>query len=163
MQSVKEYVFSLMVVSVSCAALNILAPEKGNLSKYVHFIAALIVSVVMLSPIQSFFGVLPGLFEGKTSLESSFEGYTEDVYAELVIYESLEIIKKDIANEIEKRFAESPEGVEIEYDAADSENVVIKAITVSFSGVSDFLLSDTENYISELFGCKCYAKEVESD
>ena len=38
MDKIREYIFALMIVSVSCAAVNMLAPEEGKISKYVHFL-----------------------------------------------------------------------------------------------------------------------------
>lgn len=162
-QAVKEYVFSIMIVSISCAALNILTPEGSGTSKYVHFIAALVVSTVLLSPIQSLVGVLPDIFDKGYSIPAYAEKNSEYLYTDTIISETIENIKNTLASQLYNRFGYEACDLIIECDTSDSKNVAINEVTVIYEKDNRFLFSDTENYIKELLGCECEVRCIEDE
>ena len=155
MQTVKEYIFSLMIIAFSCAIVEILAPEDKGISRYLHFTAALVITVVLLSPVQSILGVLPDILELKYDLPVFAEINASDEYTDAVITESINKIKEEINAEVMRKFNCEAVEIMIEYDASDIENIVISKVLIGYDVSNRYLYSDTENYIEELMKCDC--------
>ncbi|MBE6686952.1 MAG: hypothetical protein E7591_06935 [Ruminococcaceae bacterium] len=155
MGRLKEYIFSLMIVSVSCAAVNMLAPDNSKLSKYVHFLVGLVVALAMLLPIQSIVRDMPllfdeAVFEDKRSVITSLVDESE-----LIIEESVSIMERELKEQIENRLSKKISNISIEYDAQDPENVIITKVRVEYDKSNRLLFSDTERYVEELLLCEC--------
>ena len=155
MQAVKEYIFSLMIVSVCCGVAGMLVPDNSSVNRYVQFIISLIVTVMILTPVSSVIGVLPELIDmgGELSL------FAEDVetmsHADRIIAETVENISLEVREKLIDKFSVEPADIEIECDSSDIENVKIDKITVIYRDNNKFLMSDTIKYISELFYDEC--------
>lgn len=155
MNAVKEYIFSLMIISVSCGAVSMLAPEGTRLNNYVRFLISLIITVVLLSPLGSLMGALPELSAGDIKLDLT-NNELEAISAEdKIITETCEMIKEEIRTKIENRLSYTPKDIEIECGHDANESVTIEKITVVYEKNSAFLFSDTEKIISELFMNEC--------
>ncbi|MBR5514623.1 MAG: stage III sporulation protein AF [Clostridia bacterium] len=152
---IREYVFSIMIVSVSCAAVNMLTPENSGLSRYVHFLAALVVSFAILSPLQSLLYELPAFLdtEFKNDAVLSFSGELNS--EELIINETVEILEKELKVQTENRLKCKIEDLRIICDIKDTENISITKIEVDFENDNKYLFSDTRNYLEDLMMCEC--------
>ncbi|MBE6574557.1 MAG: hypothetical protein E7652_09245 [Ruminococcaceae bacterium] len=161
MQGIREYVFSIMVITISSAALNMLAPEGKSISKYLHFLCALAVCCVILMPINSVFDTLPHIFDIDTeSVEAGTEEY-DRAYIDSLISKSIEIIEKDIKDSVEKKLECKVSCVSVEYNADDVSNIRIDRVRIGYKNENKYLFSDTENYVSELCDCECEVYKVE--
>ena len=155
MEKIREYIFSIMIVSLSGAAVNMLAPENSNLSKYVHFLIALVISLVMLSPLYSFIYELPDIFDKEYIQKSEYSISSDLVSENAIIAETIEIMKKEVETAIESRFNCDVKEIEIICNTDDIEKIYITYIKISYEKENKYLFSDTKKYITDLFNCEC--------
>ena len=161
MTSIREYIFSLMIISISCAAVNMLTADNSSVSKYVRFLVSLIVTTVLLSPLQSAVGEIPELFID--DIEISFDGDDESVmvYADPVIEEACRQLEEEIIYELENRLSATPARVQLLCNTDDIENIVIEKISVIYPEYNKMLFSDTEKYIEDTMECECEVVEAD--
>ena len=68
----------MLAVSVLCAAVVTLAPEKGGINKYISFVMSLVIALTLLSPFSGDFSAeLDGILDisGKTEETTADESY----------------------------------------------------------------------------------------
>lgn len=154
MGNVKQYIFSLMVISLASACVNMLTPDESETSKFVNFLVSAVVCVVLLSPIHSLLKTLPEL------LSYDIEAYAEvdsdeAVYADSIINAAIDNIKRDISLSLQKKFSIDAEKIEIEYDSSDIENIVINKVVIFIQKGNKYISSDICRYLSSLLSCEC--------
>ena len=72
---VKEYVLSLIAVSISGLLIDVLLPE-GNIRKYSNFAISIILSIILIQPITNFFSEDYN-FEFKNYIQQSYQDNRE--------------------------------------------------------------------------------------
>ncbi len=155
MQAVKEYIFSLMIISVSCGAVSMLAPEGSQLKNYIKFLISLIITVVILSPLSSLMGILPEL----TAVDINIDFFNKDIKTissvDKIVEETCNLLKEEVKDEIGRKLSVAPIDIEFQCTYGEDEKVIIEKIIVIYDTNNSFLFSDTEKLISELFMKEC--------
>ncbi len=159
MNAVREFVFSIMIVSVVAAAINMLAPDNSSVSRYVHFISALAVTAILLSPIRDVVSLIPKITDADLDMQIFFEGDSAYVYADEIINEACSHLNEEIKADIEERFACEIVSVKVSCDSEDIENVIITSVEVEVKKANRFICSDIINYIEDLLECECEVVE----
>lgn len=162
MTEIKSFIFNLLIIGVSCAAVNYLAPSNEKLSKYIHYLFALIITVILISPIASAAGKFPQIQADIEGLLSSYSG-TENmkIFSDEISNQTAKALEEKIANEIVAKFQVKPIKVSVGLKVKNNEEFSVEKINIIFEKYNSFLFSDTENYIKETFGCECEVAENE--
>lgn len=153
MDGLKSYIFSIMIVSVTAAAINILAPEKGDIPKYMQFLLAIIISCVILLPVSSLLVTLPDIFNIEYTKELSCFDENE-LYPNKLVSETICIIENNISSEISKKFNTTPLLVNISCNTEDIDNIIIERIKIIFDKENKLMFSDIKKYIENIFECE---------
>lgn len=155
MQVIKEYIFSLMIISIGCGAVSMLAPEGTKLKGYIKFLISLIITVIILSPLSSLMDILPEIVEDNIKLDFS-KGELEALSGnELIVTETCSLLKKEIGAELKRKLSVEPENIEIDCVINEDQNVVIDKVEIIYDKENGLLFSDTEKLISKLFMDEC--------
>lgn len=152
---VREYIFSLMIVSACCGIVSILAPDNTSLNKYVHFLISLIVTVILLSPIDSVLGLIPELMDSSINIEIANDENDSYDYTEALIKETCDNISEEIKLQIRNKFNVEPNEVVVCCDTDDIENITVNKIDITYSSDNELLFRDTVKYVVDLMGDDC--------
>lgn len=155
MQEIKEYIFSLMIVSVCCGMVSMLMPDNSRINKYVQFILSLVVTTILLNPIGSLIGIIPELIDTEALLSYDEEDIEVSLYADLIIKKTEENIAREVSDMVEARFRVKPVSVTVECTQEGNGDVRVKNIYIIFNRNNRYLYSDTEKYISDMFNGEC--------
>ena len=152
MEGVCEFVYSVLVVSVSGAAVTMFAPDDNGVSKYIHFLVSIVVTVVLLSPMFSVAGKLPELISGDIVFDIKRDDATS--YKETVVDQTCRNIGKELADRLYERFDVGVSEVEV-YSNGEVEDLKIESVKIYYSVKNSLLYSDTVNFIKDIFGGEC--------
>lgn len=155
MESVRGYIFSLMIVSVCCGVVSILTPDNSSINKYVQFILSLIVTVILLSPISSVLKVFPELIDNGINIDITDDQIEAFDYVDPLITQTLDIISEELKIQIKSKFGVEPEDVLVYCDSDDIENIIINKALVIYDSENKLLFSDTQRFVSSLIGQEC--------
>lgn len=156
----REYLLSLLVVSLILAVIGILAPdgEKGGLSKHVRLVAALVWICVLISPLSHIISDVRDWWNGE--LLSIEEEPARD-YQEQAL-QALDQASKDyfcdmLTQVLEENFSLSPGTVRVQVFWSQGESEIKpEKITLLLSGSAVWQSpKEMEQFVKELIGCEC--------
>ncbi len=155
MAEIREYIYSLLVISLACSAVNILTPDNSSVSKYINLLLGLIVTAVLLYPLQSVLNVLPELCNREYLITSAYTDTADRVYADRIISVTCDNVEKEVSDMLEKRFSSKPSDVEVICNSEDISNVIIEKITVKYPHVNRLMIYDVKKYVEETLKSEC--------
>lgn len=153
MDEMREWFYSLMLVSVFSGALSLLSPEKTG--KTVRYLCSLCLVGVLLSPLSS-------LLTAEVKINFSVSNDSFESGESLLIEETGERIKEEVAAQISKKYGISADvfSVELTLGKSDLSNITVDGVTVISSdrGILHHRY-EIEEYVSEAMLCGCELKE----
>ena len=156
-----EYVFTVIIASVTIGLFHVLAPDNSGIEKYVRIVGMLVILCVMVSPITNFLKNLDGDFfdDLKDKLTSDTEK-TEDydkIFREYLESYSYNDIKETIADMLNKEFGIPQNDMDIRLSIESAnEPPTIKSVQILLSGNSIFQNPyKIEEYITSKLKCEC--------
>ena len=159
----KEYMASIIWVSIIAGIAEISAPSLGSMKKYVKLIGALCVVCVLVMPLVNFTGKSDKIFNTiKDELKSDINNeeinkkYQEILYSYLNDYSENEF-KEQINSILKDKFNIPYEEANITLFSVKKENGIYPdKIRIILSGKSIFKNPyNIEDYFENLIGCKC--------
>ncbi|NLK39193.1 MAG: hypothetical protein GX303_02935 [Clostridiales bacterium] len=161
MDTLREYLSSLVIVAAVAGLLSAFSPVSGTMKKYINYAIALAVVIVLLSPLKSLLNVISSL-DNLIILESETRDKSYDEEREKtdkwILEKSQDTIKEGIKILLYDRFGipEEEVEVELELDRSDPKAVVIEKLRIQLTGYSMWKDSrEIESYITSLVGCEC--------
>ncbi|MBR6514333.1 MAG: hypothetical protein IKT46_05805 [Clostridia bacterium] len=159
MEALREIVFSVMVVSVSAAAVTALVPDNSKIVGYVRFLVGMIVTTVLLMPLAPLVKSIPDLDLNDIMVA----GITsEDTYIDTVITDTCTRIETELTDMINQKFNMTPEYIRVECNNDIEALRVIKAV-VCCKDANRLLCSDITNYLEGILGDECEVSIVNED
>lgn len=152
MEGFRGFVYSILVVSASGAAITMFAPENNGVKKYLHFLVSLVVTSVLLFPLCSVAGKLPDFT--KYDIKFDTKGGDASLYAQTVAEQACKNIEDELSDRLFERFDITPTDIEV-YSNGDIEEMMIEGVCVYYSKENRLLFSDTVNFIKGIFGGEC--------
>lgn len=161
MNSVREYLASLVIVAAAAGLLSAFSPVGGTMKKYVNYAIALAVVIVVLSPLRSVFQIIASL-DDLLILESAGRDEEYDKEREKtnqwILDKSQDTIKEGIKILLYDRFGIPGEEAEVSLmlDESNPQAIVIKKVIIRLTGYAMWQSArEIENYITSLVGCGC--------
>ena len=156
-----EYVFTVIVVSVSIGLFHVLAPDHNGIEKYVRIVGMLVILCVMVSPITDLIKNLDGdFFEDLKDKLTADKENTEDydkIFQEYLESYSYNGIKGTIGDMLNKEFniPKNEMDIRLSIDSA-TDSPTIKNVQILLSGNSIFQNPyKIEEYIKSKLKCEC--------
>ena len=138
-----EYVFSISVSAVLCTILCILAPKSGGVDKYISYLSAIIMTIVIVMPLGHI-AVGNNDFEFPIPEYKSKENYDLNKIA-------AESLAASINNSIEEN-CKKAKVIKIIVDTDDVSSFRVGCVEIHAEG--DFDVAEVTEYLSELYNCK---------
>lgn len=160
MSQIREFVFSILVISVSGAAVTMFLPENSKTVKYVHFLVGIIVTSVLLMPLGRMKGILPELIT--KDIEFDIKETEISAYTSALADEAINNIEKSVSDRIYERFDIRPLRVEVDCNY-DIENLLINRVDIYFDVKNKLLYSDTVNFTEGIFEGSCEVRVMYED
>lgn len=160
MSGVRDFVYSLLIVSVSCSVVTMIMPENPRVSKYLYFLISLVVTSVLLFPLCNALGKLPQL--NTVDIEVDAGQADLSLYTDAILKEACVKIEDEVRDMLKERFDTEPEDVNV-ISNNDHQALKVEEITVVYSVDKKLLFSDTVNYIKDIFGTDCEVRVVYED
>ena len=160
MSGVRDFVYSLLIVSVSCSVVTMIMPENPRVSKYLNFLISIVVTSVLLFPLCNALGKLPQLNTVDIEVDSGQADLS--LYTDAILKEACVKIEDEVRDMLKERFDTEPEDVNV-ISNNDHQALKVEEITVVYSVDKKLLFSDTVNYIKDLFGTDCEVRVVYED
>ena len=146
---IKNYCYSLTVISVTVSVIMLLAPENTRIIKYVRWITSLCVILVLTVPILK--------LGGEITINNFNNGQTKPIYEsgqELIINEFKSEISDIVYELINDKFNVGSSDIKVELNTQDVENISINEISLNLNTNSRFLKADAEKFLKEKFLCE---------
>ena len=152
MIEIREFIFSLLIVSVSGATVTMFLPENTKTAKYLHFLVGIVVTSVLLMPLGRLKYILPEL----VPIEIQFDIKDTDVsvYTSTVISDTCRRIGNELSDLIVERIGVRPSRIEV-YSNRDPENLMVNCVKIYFGEKNKLLYSDAYKYTKEILGADC--------
>ncbi len=160
MSGVRDFVYSLLIVSVSCSVVTMIMPENPRVSKYLNFLISIVVTSVLLFPLCNALGKLPQLNTVDIEVDSGQADLS--LYTDAILKEACVKIEDEVRDMLKERFDTEPEDVNV-ISNNDHQALKVEEITVVYSVDKKLLFSDTVNYIKDIFGTDCEVRVVYED
>ena len=160
MSGVRDFVYSLLIVSVSCSVVTMIMPENPRVSKYLNFLISIVVTSVLLFPLCNALSKLPQL--NTVDIEVDAGQADLSLYTDAILKEACVKIEDEVRDMLKERFDTEPEDVNV-ISNNDHQALKVEEITVVYSVDKKLLFSDTVNYIKDLFGTDCEVRVVYED
>ncbi len=152
MGGIREFVYSLLIVSVSGSVITMFAPENPRVSKYLNFLISLVITSVLLLPLCNAVVKLPQIKTGDIDFA---EGQASmSTYTDTVLEQACENIERELKDTLYQRFDVEPADVKVISNGVP-EALEIKEIEVIYDIENGLLYSDTVNYIRSIFDKDC--------
>ena len=152
----KEYLLSLLVVSLAIAMVQILAPNAT--SSHIKLICSLIFICTLAAPIPQFLQTLPDLasqlldFSNQTEEKEEFEGIASDALEDA----SRAYLAQRLTSLLEERFSIPQGEVRCAILWESGEEAKPQKVTVILSGSAIWKNPNLiESAVTELLGCPC--------
>ena len=153
MQSIKEYCWSLIIISVTVGICLLLAPENRASAKHLKFIGALCIASFMLSPLSRIIDydlssvVIKDIGDDNEITESDRE--------RAIIEEAEKLIGKEIDEYVEKKYR--VEVAECEVLLNNGENgATLDYVRIVIDAKSEYLAAEIKTDVSEKYECEIY-------
>ncbi len=142
------YLENLMLISIVCAILMAMLPQKSKLTGYVKYVIALAAVLLLLSPITDALGDAK-LTPQELPSDSEAEGSAREEY----IKQGIAAIETGIRSGIAKKFTVPAENVDVQAQTReDGEYVLIEKITVTLRDYAMWADAGAiERYIEETY------------
>lgn len=160
MSGVRDFVYSLLIVSVSCSVVTMIMPENPRVSKYLNFLISIVVTSVLLFPLCNALGKLPQL--NTVDIEVDAGQADLSLYTDAILKEACVKIEDEVRDMLKERFDTEPEDVNV-ISNNDHQALKVEEINVVYSVDKKLLFSDTVNYIKDIFGTDCEVMVVYED
>ncbi len=160
MEAVREFVYSVLIVSVSGAIISMFAPENHRVSKYLNFLVSLVVTSVLLLPMSSVVGKLPQLSDFDIEFDTSTRELS--VYTDTLLVEICKNIETELTEDLCERFDIKPSRIEV-HSNGDVEDLLIVGIDIYYESSNRLLYSDTVKHIKSIMGDECEVKVMYED
>lgn len=159
----KDYLVSVIWISVIAAIAEILAPSLGSIKKYLKLIGALCVICIMVMPLADLLGSSEKLYDGiKEEFKSKFNKEEMNKEYEELFYEYLNDhseneLKEQIQLLLKDKFGVGDGESDIKVFILKNDNGIYpEKIQILLKGKSIFKNPyDIEGYFEDLIGCKC--------
>jgi hypothetical protein len=134
MDSIKSYLMTLIVVSITAGVINIFSPE-GVIKKYIKYAVSLSVVIILLLPFKDLIYTIPKLMNdydlsnlgnNAVSVSSDDVASSDWLLAQLTVNN----IEANLSQMIDDRFGLKDTEIEIIYDAGDSQEIVLSKVNV---------------------------------
>lgn len=149
-----EYIYPFTVLTVSIGAIEILLPESFSVNKYVHFIMAVVITLMLLSPIQSGLKNIPLLLQGDR-IELVEEAYDKTAMTNALEEELSGVLEANIDTLIKQRFNLSVCDIQVDCDVSDPQNVIVNRACVFVEFENRFIDSDIKKFVEKKLDCVC--------
>lgn len=148
----KDFLMSVMLVSLTAAAVTMLAPEGKGIGKQVRFVCAVVVCVALSAPMLRLLGT-----EWQTELPSLPDGTSLSLPdAQAVIVEAGTAgLCRELEAQVAARFEVENPCLTLRTDAEDPSAVLILGGTLDGEGE----VEEACEYLSELLGCEIICQE----
>ncbi len=152
----REYVSTLLLVSVVGGIVSSLCSSLSSLKKYINYFIGLVAIICMLSPLTS---LLSNIGATKDYIKEYFNSFASeeiiDNSNDIIINSGVDSIKNGIKSTIIQRFSfdESDVIVELDIDKSNIEAIKIKQINIILTGKASW--SDVDNvkeYLENIIG-----------
>lgn len=148
----KDLLFAVMVVSLTSAAVTMLAPEGKGIGKQIRFLCAVVVCASLVAPMLRLLG--GELKEFSLSLPDVSAPTAEEAQA-AILRLGTEGVCRELEAQVAARFAIREPRITLVTDASDLSAVTIVSGCLSGSGE----LEEAGDYLSELLGCEFVIEE----
>jgi len=155
-----RYIMGVISVSAAAMIVNMLAPDSGNIKKYVQYITSLTLVIAILSPLQSMKNIDFGGFE--------FSNHTEIL--DTAPYGLIESSEKYICSQLKgiicDEFGLEKESFDLSLrlDISDIENIEIIGVDIKFNSVvSDTSVNAVKDRLSGMLACPAFAEVEQND
>ncbi len=157
MNYIKEYILSLITISIAAGIINMIPPD-GPLKKYIKYIISLSVAITLLLPLKDIVYTLPSLIKikaGETDNESKYEIYRNAAVGNAVLE-----IEKKTAEAIKNKTGIEAE-VRLKVDDTDPQLIIILGVTVILKKEDSVSGNGILIYVSDVMGIPYSDCEVE--
>lgn len=159
----RDYLLSVIWISVIAAISEILAPSLGGIKKYLKLIGALCVICIMVMPLADLLGNSENIYEGikdefKTKLnKEDMNKKYEELFFEYLNDHSVSELKEQIQSLLKDQFGVEEGESDIKVFTVKNDNGLYpEKIQILLSGKSIFKNPyDIEEYFENMIGCKC--------
>ena len=152
----KNYVSTLLVVSVVGGIVSSLCSSLSNIKKYVNYFVGLIAIICMLSPLVSFVTSIQSTKDYITEYFNSLA--SEEIINnsnDIIINSGIDSIKEGIKKAVIDKFGfrESDVIIELEIDKSNVEAIKIKKINIILTGEASWSDVDkVKSYLENIIG-----------
>lgn len=155
MNELYSFIYSLAVVAAAAGIATAIAPDSGQLKKYVKYVASLCVLVMIVMPAKNVISALSeGVGETMAALESDYAAQAAETDAgSLVMAQTKANLEKTLALMLAAKLdcEETQVSVEVTLDASDEE--YIKVENVNVLAPADRKTVGIEIWLAEQTGC----------
>ena len=162
MEDVFRYIYSVAVVSavggMTCAFMPF-GCEKTE--KFVRYVLSLVVLLMLVSPLLSFFGTSDFFSEDELKkvtdqLVREYESKSSDT-RNFIISDGINNVERRIGEAVARRYSVPAEDIEVDAETYDDGEIVHITNIKIILGIGAFSLDtvDVSEYVSELCGCDC--------
>lgn len=150
----KEYLTSIMAVSVASALVSLLVPDGKASKKYLKFVIGAVSLLAVAEPLCGLADIreLP-----KTDLSVTVPSESENGYIDAVIKNAEDIIASEMTEELFTRYrlSERYVGVCVELDASDPSEVTVNEMIITLKSYGSWADSRAiSEYFSDKYGCE---------
>lgn len=158
----KDYIITLIGVSIVCGIVYILAPNGSGdgIKKHVKLVSSLCVLCIMIAPIGSFieklksseFNVL-----GEYTRSDESENEYDKIYNDMISVYSAEQISQKSEEVLQERFSLKEEDIKvmIYFSEEESEIYISKAAVILYTGAVGKDPREISDCVRELLKCEC--------
>jgi len=149
MAGLKNYCYSLIIISVIATIIMLLAPNNGKTTKYLQWICALCITGYMIAPILK----LTGKIEFNLSNPDTESVYIENGNA-LILNEFESVLCDTVKDLVYDRFDVKCKNIEVHIINDDIESISLESISIDVDTESNFLKADVKRYLNEKLSCE---------
>ncbi|MCL2212813.1 MAG: stage III sporulation protein AF [Oscillospiraceae bacterium] len=161
MSTFAQYLHSIMVVAIISGVVSVLAPKDSSGGKYVNFACALVIVVVIATPLLRLVDVnLPEEVQAMIDFATEEEGGAGHNHA--FLHYSREYLARNTTAMLAQRFRIAPDDVTLYFDIErENDTHIIRHLRVDLHTLSAiFRTEDIRTFLADLFGVDVEMVEV---